>query len=322
MRWSDNEATNLLIRRVGREAVNRRLDALSLGHDAPAPPDDGPRGGARAATRTSRRRASWRGSPRSWRAARASARAREGPARRRDRRRPTARPSAAGCPRACAPSRKPGALEGVRCETAWVDVPGRPYAAAIMTAYLQAGSRRRGRDRGALGRDLLDLRPPGALERLRPHHQRAGHGQVAGHEPSAVPRRASRDPGRTTPGRGSYAARSRRRPRGRAAARSRCGSHTYRRHEEIDVVGRGDQVVVLGRARLVLQAAREVRASSTRRTPDRRRPEAVFVMRGYGSRRACAVVADHHFRLGAPVHPASGQTERESGMRPVADAGQ
>ena len=31
MRWSDNEATNLLIRRVGRDAVNRRLDALSLG---------------------------------------------------------------------------------------------------------------------------------------------------------------------------------------------------------------------------------------------------------------------------------------------------
>ena len=26
--WSDNEATNLLIRRVGRDAVNRRLDAL------------------------------------------------------------------------------------------------------------------------------------------------------------------------------------------------------------------------------------------------------------------------------------------------------
>jgi beta-lactamase class A len=32
---------------------------------------------------------------------------------------------------------KPGSLEGVRCETAWVDVPGRPYTAAIMTAYLK-----------------------------------------------------------------------------------------------------------------------------------------------------------------------------------------
>jgi beta-lactamase class A len=32
---------------------------------------------------------------------------------------------------------KPGALEGVRCEAAWVDLPGRPYSAAIMTAYLR-----------------------------------------------------------------------------------------------------------------------------------------------------------------------------------------
>ena len=32
---------------------------------------------------------------------------------------------------------KPGSLEGVRCEMAWVDVPGRPYTAAIMTAYLK-----------------------------------------------------------------------------------------------------------------------------------------------------------------------------------------
>jgi beta-lactamase class A len=32
---------------------------------------------------------------------------------------------------------KPGELEGVRCEMAWVDVPGRPYTAAIMTAYLK-----------------------------------------------------------------------------------------------------------------------------------------------------------------------------------------
>ena len=32
---------------------------------------------------------------------------------------------------------KPGALEGVRCEAAWVDVPGRPYSAAIMTTYLR-----------------------------------------------------------------------------------------------------------------------------------------------------------------------------------------
>jgi beta-lactamase class A len=32
---------------------------------------------------------------------------------------------------------KSGELEGVRCDTGWVDVPGRPYSAAIMTAYLR-----------------------------------------------------------------------------------------------------------------------------------------------------------------------------------------
>jgi beta-lactamase class A len=32
---------------------------------------------------------------------------------------------------------KPGSLEGVRCVTAVVDLPGRPYAAAIMTTYLR-----------------------------------------------------------------------------------------------------------------------------------------------------------------------------------------
>jgi beta-lactamase class A len=32
---------------------------------------------------------------------------------------------------------KPGELEGVRCVTAVVDLPGRPYAAAVMTTYLR-----------------------------------------------------------------------------------------------------------------------------------------------------------------------------------------
>jgi hypothetical protein len=32
---------------------------------------------------------------------------------------------------------KPGDLEGVRCVTALVDLPGRPYSAAIMTTYLR-----------------------------------------------------------------------------------------------------------------------------------------------------------------------------------------
>ena len=33
---------------------------------------------------------------------------------------------------------KPGELEGVRCVSAVVDVPGRPYAISIMTAYLRS----------------------------------------------------------------------------------------------------------------------------------------------------------------------------------------
>jgi hypothetical protein len=32
---------------------------------------------------------------------------------------------------------KPGALEGVRCATAVVDLPGRPYAVSINTTYLK-----------------------------------------------------------------------------------------------------------------------------------------------------------------------------------------
>jgi beta-lactamase class A len=32
---------------------------------------------------------------------------------------------------------KPGSLEAVRCVTAIVDLPGRPYAVSIMTTYLR-----------------------------------------------------------------------------------------------------------------------------------------------------------------------------------------
>ncbi len=72
---------------------------------------------------------------------------------------------------------KPGALEGVRCEAAWVDVPGRPYAAADHDHLPAARGGRRGRDRRALGRDLRHLRPPGPLQPVRPHRQRPGHRQ-------------------------------------------------------------------------------------------------------------------------------------------------
>lgn len=134
--WSDNEATNILIRRVGMETVNRRLDALGLPRtrlrrlmmdlEAARRGDENlstPREMARLAEIVARGDSL---SP-----ARAAdllavaAVADEGSHFRR------------GLPEGVKAISKPGALEGVRCEAAWVDVPGRPYAAAIMTAYLR-----------------------------------------------------------------------------------------------------------------------------------------------------------------------------------------
>ena len=134
--WSDNEATNVLVRRVGADAVNRRLDTLAL-----------PR------TRLRRQmmdlEAARRGdenvsTPREIARLAEVVAAGEGLSPERatdilavatvaDEGSPFRRGLADGV-RAVS---KPGALEGVRCEAAWVDVPGRPYAAAIMTAYLR-----------------------------------------------------------------------------------------------------------------------------------------------------------------------------------------
>jgi len=136
MGWSDNEATNLLIRRVGMDAVNRRLDALSLGRtrlrrqmmdlEAARRGDENvstPREIARLAEVV----ATGEG------VARAAADdlllvatiRDEGSFFRR------------GLPEEQRAVSKPGALEGVRCEAAWVDLPGRRYVAAVMTGYLQ-----------------------------------------------------------------------------------------------------------------------------------------------------------------------------------------
>lgn len=134
--WSDNEATNLLAGRVGLEAVNRRLDTLGL-----------------AKTRLRRRMMDL-------------AAAREGrenvstpgellrlmdtvaggtglPAERAaDLRAVAATPESHTAFRAALPDTvsawtKSGELEGVRCEVGRVDLPGRPYTAAIMTTYLR-----------------------------------------------------------------------------------------------------------------------------------------------------------------------------------------
>ena len=136
LRWSDNEATNLLIRRVGRDAVNRRLDALALAKtrlrremmDLPA----AQRGDENVST------------PRELARLAAAVARGEGlsPARAKDMLAVATVPADGssfrrGLPEGVRALSKPGSLEGVRCEMAWVDVPGRPYTAAIMTAYLK-----------------------------------------------------------------------------------------------------------------------------------------------------------------------------------------
>jgi beta-lactamase class A len=139
MGWSDNEATNLLIRRLGMDAVNRRLDGLALPTtrlrrqmmdlEAARRGDENvstPREIARLAGIV----ASGEGlSPERGKDLLSVATVvAEGSAFRR------------GLPEGVRAVSKPGALEGVRCEAAWVDVPGRPYTAAIMTAYLRRES--------------------------------------------------------------------------------------------------------------------------------------------------------------------------------------
>jgi beta-lactamase class A len=133
--WSDNEATNLLVRRVGMDAVNRRLDALSL-----------PR------TRLRRQMMDLEAARRGdenvstpCELARLAALVARGEALQPERGRdllalatvPDERsPFRGGLPEGQRAVSKPGSLEGVRCEAAWVDLPGRPYAAAVMTSYL------------------------------------------------------------------------------------------------------------------------------------------------------------------------------------------
>lgn len=135
MGWSDNEATNLLIAKVGLDAVNRRLDALSLpgvrlrrrmmdleaaraGRENVGTPEQMRRlvetlhaGTGLSAERAKDLRA-------------VASVAKDSPFRR-------------PLPDGLVVLDKPGSLEGVRCVAAYVDVPGRPYSIAIMTAYLE-----------------------------------------------------------------------------------------------------------------------------------------------------------------------------------------
>ncbi|HXY40693.1 MAG TPA: serine hydrolase [Vicinamibacteria bacterium] len=133
--WSDNEATNLLIRRVGLDAVNRRLDTLALTHtrlrrqmmDIKAAQHgeenvSTPREIARLAALVAKGEAL---SPERAAELRSVATVAD-----------QASPFRRGLPPGQTAVSKPGELDGVRCEAAWVDVPGRPYAAAVMTTYL------------------------------------------------------------------------------------------------------------------------------------------------------------------------------------------
>ncbi|PYQ41349.1 MAG: serine hydrolase [Acidobacteria bacterium] len=134
--WSDNEATNVLISRLGMPAVNHRLeDDLDLDHtrlrrkmmDLEA----ARRGDENVGTPSEMRRlveASYTGKGLS-------------PAAARDIRAvlatPKDSPFRVPLPETLVVMDKPGSLEAVRCVTAVVDVPGRPYAVSIETTFLK-----------------------------------------------------------------------------------------------------------------------------------------------------------------------------------------
>jgi beta-lactamase class A len=135
MGWSDNEATNLLIAKVGMDAVNRRLDTLSL-----------------PAVRLRRRMMDLEaaragrenvGTPEQMRLLVEALHAGTGlaPERAKDLRAVASvakdSPFRKPLPEGLVVLDKPGSLEGVRCVAAFVEVPGRPYSIAIMTAYLK-----------------------------------------------------------------------------------------------------------------------------------------------------------------------------------------
>jgi beta-lactamase class A len=135
MGWSDNAATNVLIDRVSMDAVNRRLDGLGL-----------------RATRLRRKMmdldAARRGdenvsNPGEMRQLVEAMYAGTGLSRERARDMmavaavPKESPFRVPLPETLVVADKPGSLEAVRCVTAIVDLPGRPYAVSIMTTYLR-----------------------------------------------------------------------------------------------------------------------------------------------------------------------------------------
>ena len=135
MGWSDNAATNVLIDRVGMDAVNRRLDSLGLRatrlRRKMMDLDAARRGDENVSTPAEMRQLAetmYVGAGLSTERARdmmAVAAV------------PKDSPFRVPLPESLVVADKPGSLEAVRCVTAIVDLPGRPYAVSIMTTYLR-----------------------------------------------------------------------------------------------------------------------------------------------------------------------------------------
>jgi beta-lactamase class A len=135
MCFSDNEATNLVIDKVGIPRVNARLEALGLRETRlkrrMMDLDAARRGLENVGTPTEMRRlveVLHAGTGLS-------------PARAQDLSKIVATPKDSSfrvpLPEGLRVMDKPGSLEGVRCVTALVELPGRPYAVSIMTTYLR-----------------------------------------------------------------------------------------------------------------------------------------------------------------------------------------
>jgi beta-lactamase class A len=142
MAFSDNEATNVLIDKLGMAAVNRRLDGLGLGgvrlRRKMMDLDAARRGDENIATPEDLGRLSeivYRGT------GLAVERARDMLAvatlDKWGRTTSTPSPFRIGLPEALVIADKPGELSGVRCVTASVDLKGRPYVATLMTTFLR-----------------------------------------------------------------------------------------------------------------------------------------------------------------------------------------
>jgi beta-lactamase class A len=133
--WSDNEATNVLARRLGLAAINERLVSLGLPHtrmrrlmmDLEA----ARRGEENVSTPLELARLM-----ETIRAGTALSAAR-GKDMMAVAATPKDSPFRSPLPDALPVADKPGSLEGVRCVAAVVELPGRPYSAAIMTTYLR-----------------------------------------------------------------------------------------------------------------------------------------------------------------------------------------